>query len=237
MKKTILLTTLFAALITTSCSKKTQQPKPEQTCANVKAVTPAGRLAVTSTGDQYLYTTSGGGQVKIDYKTNVITFTHKDYPVFFIEMWGELDVNGKKMNAANHENIKGKHIKDRMGTVRTVIFPDGAKVTMTSRGERDLLLTVNIYDGNQSHRISNECSRSTYSAVSSAAQVQQLDDQEADGEASTFEITSAGLLWVNIYQEDTPGNKINKRTPLGQLYRDQPNRVDDLFDDPRLGNT
>jgi hypothetical protein len=64
-----------------------------------------------------------------------------------------------------------------------------------------------------------------------------LDQAQADGETSTLEITQTGLLYVTIYTEDQPGNKIMNRVELGSLVNGKPNQVNDLFDDPRLGHT
>ena len=65
----------------------------------------------------------------------------------------------------------------------------------------------------------------------------QRDNEEADGETSTIEITATGLTWANIYTENTPGNKVNEYVLLGKLVLANPNQVNDFYDDPRLGHT
>jgi len=65
----------------------------------------------------------------------------------------------------------------------------------------------------------------------------QLDQREQDGETGTFKITADGLLLYNVYTEMEAGKKIEKRVPLGKLYRDDPFQVDDFYDDPKLAST
>jgi hypothetical protein len=107
---------------------------------------------------------------------------------------------------------------------------------MVSAGEAGLLISVSIYDGDESHRINSSCKTVEHSSIS-ATTAQQLDNAEPDGETGTFEFTSTGLLYVNIYTEEVAGNKIMNRVLLGEIIRSNPNQVNDYYDDPRLGHT
>ncbi|HMR90910.1 MAG TPA: hypothetical protein PKC69_01285 [Chitinophagaceae bacterium] len=220
--------TLFTVL---ACKKDTQKG-PEE-CASV-AIT-GTRLTQAGGSGAFTYRTSGGGTIFIDPST-IIRFTHDDYARFNIELWGDTIVNGKRRTAANHENLIGKHIKDKLSHIRTFIFPDGAKITMTGDGVYGPLTSISIYDGADSHHINPACNTVTYSSGSSAA-AQQRDDSEPDGETATIEFTAEGLIYLNIYTENTPGNKVMQRVLLGEIKRDNPNNVTDYFDDPRLGHT
>lgn len=44
-------------------------------------------------------------------------------------------------------------------------------------------------------------------------------------------------MYYNIYNEDTPGNKVYKREDLGSLIKSQPKQINDFYDDPRIANT
>ena len=215
----------------------TKNKAVEDSC---KEVPLAGRLIHTPGTDKYSFRTSGGGHIEMElrhaasYRSIVISY--EDYPNFKIEFWGDTTVNGLNKTAANHENLNGKHIKDRLGMRRTVLFPDGAKITLISDGPYGPLQFISIYDGAESHRINPRCN-TLISSATDVALARQLDNEEADGETAGFEITSTGLDYFNLYFEDSPGSKTGSRVDLGELYRDSPNRVDDYFDDPRLGST
>ena len=183
----------------------------------------------------YIFRTSGGGIITIDLK-KFVTVTDDNYPGFKFVMSGGSEMNGQLVYSYIHEYLNGKHIKDRSGSRRTIVLPDGAKVTMIADGRQGALQSISIYNGSETHHINVTCNTLEYSSANSAA-APGLDDDEADGETSTYEISSTGLILVNIYLEDTPGDKVMNRVLLGELYRDSPTKVDDYYDDPLRDDT
>src|SRR5690606_7990758 len=127
--KAINLVLCLSILVLAGCKKDRTEPEEELpvlgTCEAV-AGTSTGKLAYSAPHQSFVYTTAGGG--KIDINPDAIEITQRDYEGFRIEFWGETD--GK--NAGTNENLNGKHIKDRSGNVRSLIFPDGTKITMNS---------------------------------------------------------------------------------------------------------
>ena len=226
---------LILALIFSSCGKdKSDKKEAEQlpvfgTCKAVKA---KGKLSQSTVDSTFTYLTSGGGKIFID--RFVITLSHKDYTNFKIEFWGNLFRKEGEVFSVNHENLNGKHIKDREGDRRSIIFPDGAKITMSSSGLESHSLT--IYDGTQCHHFNFLCKTLEYSSSNSIF-TKRLDDSEADGETGTFEITPTGLLFYNIYNEMEVGHKVENHVPLGEIFIDEPKQTKDYYDDPRLKNT
>ena len=81
-----------------------------------------------------------------------------------------------------------------------------------------------------------KCNKVEYSAISQA-ETTRLDNEEADGETSTFEITDTQVIYKTIYKEDKAGEKKTEDQKLGELNRDTPTEVRDFYDDPRLGHT
>lgn len=227
MKHSLLLAALLICF--SACKKDKQPPNP---CGD--AVAAKGRLTQLSDGT-YRYQTSGGAVIKVDMSM-FIRIEHNDYAGFSIELWGGVEENGRTWTSANHENLNGKHIKDRHGNRRTIIFPDGAKLTLVASGEYEPLISATIYDGEECHRIMAECNTLSHSSLS-AADAQRLDNAEADGETAAIEFTNIGLLYVNVYREDVPGNKVEARVPLGSIERGSPNMINDFYDDPRIGHT
>lgn len=223
---------LLALLLFVSACKKDNKEITEEeypvfgTC---KPVTASGSSSLSLSGSNAIFTfeTSGGGKIVIDPEKSLI-ISHKDYPGFQITFWGSTDANGQEKISGGHENLNGKHIKDRRTDRRTIIFPEGTKITMAAVGKTGQMLSISIYDGNQFHRFNPTCNTLEYSSVNSPF-TKQLDDAEADGETGTFEFTQTGLLYLNIYTEDVAGQKVEKRIPIGEIYRDQPNRVDDYY--------
>ena len=201
---------------------------------NCTSVTPTGNLVVLSP-DEYSFKTSGGAIISISLIKG-IQIKHEAYSNLKLELWGETEVNGKTRNSANHETLNGKHIKDRIGTRRTIIFPDGAKITMVTESKYGPLLSVTIIDGAEVHRINANCSMVEQSEINQGL-AKQIDDAEPDGETGTIEITATGLLFVNTYTEETPGKKLLERIVLGELFLNNLNHVKDYYDDPNLGHT
>lgn len=205
-----------------------------------EAVKPNGNFKLADPiNGMFTYETNGGGKIAfspIVANQGSITISHKNYPNFKLEFWGLTNIDGESKISGNHENLNGKHIKDRVSGTRTIVFPDDAKITMVSNGEIDPMLSITLYEGNEIHHINMSCDKLEYSAANSKY-AKQIDDAQADGETSTFEFTETGLLFLNIYKENSAGNKVEERIPLGEISKSQPNTVNDYYDDPRLGHT
>lgn len=57
-----------------------------------------------------------------------ITMTDVSYPNrITYQLWGKSATGS--LRAALHENLNGKHIKNRIGNNRTIFFPNGTKIT------------------------------------------------------------------------------------------------------------
>lgn len=192
-----------------------------------------GSLSATTVSNWYTFASSGGGQVVFQIG-DAINIRHRDYPNFEIQLWG-----GETYHTFEHENLNGKHIKDWLGNRRTIIFPDGAKVTITvaGTGSDRRAISMMIYEGTQVHRLDPSTGQLEYSRELSTEAVRELDDAEADGETSTFEITGSGLVYYTLYTENVPGQKVESRYDLGSLVLGNDNQINDYFDDPRIGHT
>lgn len=240
---TLFIITLL--LLLTACKKEINDVDDDlPVFGTCKPTASQGHLSFSNPSGPYTFKTSGGGTIVIDLTTgglsSGIIITHESYPGFKLEFWGLASFKP----SANHENLDGKHLKDRLSNRRTIIFPDGAKITFVSESESGPLVSVSIYDGAESHHINCGCGVLEHSSTSQSI-VSKLDDAEADGETSAIEFvysntnpgTITGLLFVNIYDEQTPGNKVQNRVKLGEINIANPNQVNDYFDDPRLGHT
>ena len=185
----------------------------------------------------YEYNSAGGVTVKMHRTAEMVTITLTDasYPNFITyQLWGKSPTGS--LHSALHENLNGKHIKNRIGKNRTIYFPDGTKITCVSTGPEQAVTAVSIYDGSKVHHLNISCDKVEYSAANGEI-AKRLDALQPDGETSTYELIATGLLFYNIYTEDTPGNKVYERLNLGELHLSVPNQVSDLYDDPRLGHT
>jgi len=144
-----------------------------------------------------------------------------------------------------YENLNGKHIKDRFGKTRSVIYPDGTKLTLvvedtvilhTAWADFHQVKGVVIKAGNICHYINMNCGTLEYCG-NNPTHAQQIDALFPDGETSSFELTPTGLIFFNAYNEEISGQKVFERIDLGELFFDSPTQVNDYFDDPRLGHT
>ena len=222
-------------LTAVSCKKNKEQAEELPILGTCAPVTPKAGLTTGGEGI-YEYNSAGGVVVKIHRKPDVltITMTDKSYPNVTYQLWGS--PTGGDMLAAAHESLNGKHLKDRIGTSRTIFWPDGTKITCVSTGPAKAVTAISIYDGSHVQHINIACDKLEYSA-SNAFVAKKLDDMQSDGETSTYERTPTGLIFYNSYTENIPGNKVNERVNLGELFIARPTQVNDLYDDPRLFHT
>lgn len=221
--KPIGITAIVIILMLSACSKDEIAKEDFPVLGTCKPVAFTGNLSQSSTDNKITYLTNGGGKIVID--KYLITISHTDYPEFHIAFWSIIQ-----------EDLNGKHMKSFLGDRRSLIFPDGAKITIVNGKLNDSRISISIHEGNSYCHLNNSCNTLEYSTLNSPY-AQQLDDAEADGETATFEITKTGLNYHNIYIEDTPGNKVEERVSLGRIYKDQPKMTYDDYDDPRLANT
>jgi|GEM_PF-969250 len=170
-----------------------------------------------------------------------ITMTYDNEISMTYQLWG---YEGDSAYS-NHENLNGKHIKDRFGKTRSVIYPDGTKITLvvedtsilhTAWADFHQVKGVVIRSGNVCHYINMLCGSLEYSA-NHPSHAAQIDALFPDGETSSFELTPTGLIFFNSYNEEVHGQKVYERVDLGEIFFDSPTQVNDYFDDPRLGHT
>lgn len=222
---------LLFVIILSACSKSKGDDEVQDEIGSCEAANPTGGLSFAN--GKYTYRSAGG--VTITFGKSVpVNFKYSGYAGFDLEWWGS-SANSPFVSGA-HETLNGKHIKDRYGSARSIVFPDGTKFTLTSDGEAGETLTYSIFEGTQVHHLNSKCNTLELSTTD-AAKARKLDAAEADGETSTIELTATGLLYVNIYAETVAGTRVLTRLPLGELIRNSPNQVNDLYDDPRLAAT
>lgn len=142
-----------------------------------------------------------------------------------------------------HEFLNGKDIKSFNGDTRTVLLPDGVKLTYEvddADPANPQVVTISIYDG-------------VFNAVvdpSGAAQIRRGttgEDTEArdlaqpDGETATIAPTAAvpgGLTYNNVYVEDDNFVVTELMERLGETGGTaNPTSVSDYYDDPRRVDT
>lgn len=236
----IILVLLAAAGLSffSACKKNGKEgPSDELPVLGTCDPVPVGSGLMSQGNGIYEYRSAGGVVFKMQRLNEglTITMTDNSYPnTVTYQLWGISPAS--EIRAALYENLNGKHVKNRIGNNRTIFFPDGTKITCVAAGPEKSITAVSIYDGATAHHLNINCDKVEYSRLD-AALAKRLDDQQPDGETSTYELTSTGLTFFNIYTENTPGNKVEQRIDLGKLYSANPNRVDDLYDDPRLDHT
>lgn len=181
-----------------------------------------GRLQ--SSNGIYTLTTTAGWTIRVS-SNYVMRITHPNTN-FWYELWG---------NA--HESLKGQHIKDTLSNRRTFLLTDNTIVTATL-SSTGTVARISIYDADQSHHINAQ----TLSVIRSSSVRSYGEPEEFDGETARFVDNADGMRAENYYEQGDPctgasGEKVFNVVPLGQLYLNSPNRVDDYYDDPRLGHT
>ncbi len=232
-------------LLSVSCKKEKENtsdnldPLPSfNTCVGAE---PANGLVYNAENDYYRYEGSNGVSITLSCTNGVVSMSYENGIAMTYELWG---ADGDTV-CCNHENLNGKHIKDRFGKTRSLIYPDGTKITLvieesfilhTAWADFHRVKGFAIQSGNSCHYINVLCNTVEYSG-NNAYHAQQMDARFPDGETGTFEMTATGLTFFNIYNEEIHGQKIYNRVDLGTLFFDNPTQVNDLFDDPRLAHT
>ncbi len=231
----------FAIIISFFACKKETQEEVENTCSSIQEVNPVGNLLYNSSTNTYTYKIGNGINIIIsNYQS--IKITNDSIAGFHLDFWGSAmdSINNIERMDASHENLNGKHIKDRLSTVRTLILPDSTKLTFYTAVDSfyySPLLSLSIYHKNECHRFNLKCNKLIYSMDTSLSVSNSIDSLEIDGEAGTIEFKADSILFVNIYNETIPNNKIFNRVPLGVTFKSNLANVNDLFDDTRLGHT
>lgn len=227
-----------------SCSKDQKDEEEDDlpllgTCKTMDAL---GGLKYSENG-MWNFQSASGTDIKLskqsreEQKGLTVTITFKTFPDrnATYQLWGGAELEGGPYNAA-YENLNGKYIKNRIGNSRTLILPDGIKITLVSTGPAGTITAISIYDGANMYHFNTICDIVEYSTSDSAI-TKQLEAMQVDGETSEFEFTDTQLIMYNSYTENIPGQKIYQRVDLGSLEEDRPNLVNDLYDDPRLDYT
>jgi hypothetical protein len=182
-------------------------------------------------GQPFEYTSIGGYTVKIDRHTITITDAIGRNTV---QHWGD-----------PHENLNGKHLKDWGGqpewdgSRRSMLLGDGTKVTMEAYGPQGVALSTSIYDGAQNLQFDN-CRNALTHHGHDAVDTELRDAYQHDGETAAFatDAQTGVATYDNQYDENAQWEIVEFDVPLGTTggYAN-PNQVNDLYDDPRLGHT
>lgn len=202
-------------------------------CRAVPNPTPAGTLVYGL--NAYTFTTSDGWRiVYANQSITIIAAGSTDN----IQFWGETETGD--FNAV-FENLNGKLIKMWFGKRRSLLLPSGALITMTAEDTLGKLLTVSIYEGDQSHTFDARTFTLTHSCAGHAPTAIARNAAEADGETATFKFKpDGGTVFANEYTQDASetGAPLEK-VPDARLLGDtggpsNPHQVNDYYDDPRL---
>lgn len=235
------LVSIALFLTLNACKKDNDNVKVEEPMPKLGTCQPvATSNGLIDNGDgSYEYKSQAGVTIKIHRDPSkgglTITCTSVNFShPFTYQMWGDGSTNDEF--PATHENLNGKHLKDRIGKNRTIIYPEGVKITCEAIDSIRSMTAISIYEGSNAHHFNVKCGVIEYSA-SNGNVAKYFDEMQPDGETTTYEIIGDELMFYNIYTENEVGKKIENRVNLGSLIRGKTTQVNDLFDDPRLGHT
>lgn len=200
------------------------------TCDTPRTCTPG---LTGGSGDPIVYTSASCWVVRIDDHQVIATdpTTRNKY-----EAWGASDPATVAGGTA-HENINGKHVKDFLGTRRTVLFDDVVLTfTTAATGGVD---HVSLYDATHGWQIDN-LTNTVISTTTDATATATAEAAQADGETGRL-MNNPGCVmrFDNVWQQDADGGaKVEETTPIGETGGvENPTQVRDYYDDPRLGHT
>lgn len=193
--------------------------------------TPAGTMEqAVATGPLTYRTVNGETVIKIDLHKITTTLQCRNT----WEVWGD-----------PHENLNGKHMKDWLdpGLRRTLLLPDGVKITMHADGPHHVVHTTSIYDGAHCYQIDNNTNILTHTCIDGTDAAQREAD-EYDGETAVMDLLATEVAAVvNVYdqQPGAPGEPDQIQYDAFDLGttggKNNPKQVNDWFDDKRLPST
>jgi hypothetical protein len=188
----------------------------------------------------WLWTTSTGWTVFV--LDQIVTVTTPD-GTGKVEWWGFTSAGQTPPVDPFHENLNGKHIKDTLGGVRSLLLPDGAKITARSVSGVPGIQPVSLYDQGRAYHVDALANTLTSETLEAAAAAEE-EEAEADGETAAVYLPGKGVLeYWNVYQQDedldgTPLDAVPAKQQLGETGGTaNPNQVNDFYDDPRLIHT
>lgn len=191
---------------------------------------PGGQLQQEGPGKPINYRTSGGWNVQVNNDKVIITDPTGQHK---IEHSGD-----------PHEYVNGKHVKDWEGKDRSILLPDGTKISMHADGPHGLIQNTSIYDGDQNVQINNNGNQVTHRSFN-PYDTRAREFWQADGETSAVQRGFRGLRYDNLYTQD---ENLGVRPNYKQLAFSRNDtgfwgfpffgpKTRDFYDDPRLAFT
>lgn len=197
---------------------------------------PGGCLEQEGKGKPINYTTSGGWKVQVNGDKVIIT-----------------DPTGKQKvehSGDPHEYVNGKHVKDWEGKQRSILLPDGTKITMSADAPDGLVKKTSIYDGDQNVQIQNEGNKVT-SRSFNPYDTRMRESHQYDGETARISYNGeGGINYNNLYTQDenfglrsnhkdiaTTTNPRWWQRPFMPFWGAGQQKVHDHYDDPRMAHT
>ena len=194
---------------------------------------PGGHLCQEGPGKPINYTTSGGWKVQVNGDKVIIT-----------------DPSGKQKveNSGDpHEYVNGKHVKDWEGKQRSIVLPDGTKITMGADSPNGVVTNTSIYDGDQNIQIQNKDNDIT-SRSFNPYDTRMREAYQYDGETARISYNrDGGINYTNMYTQDQNfGMRSNYKDiastsdpkwwqrPFMPFWGIGQQSVKDRYDDPRL---
>lgn len=227
-------------MVDTDARVDTDEPAETDETSDTDAAPPCTQALEEPTPGTWLVTSEGCWTVQIHQQT--VTLRSPDNFVR-IEVWGVGNPEGDPISATAHENLNGKHIKDLLHQRRTILLPDGVIVTMGVTPPMAGVRTVNVYDHDAAWRF-DAVDNSLTATAASPEEAASWEAAEANGETSEVVFTDVGgVRWDNIYEEGEseagePLPRVEARVPLGETFGpNEPTRVNDYYDDLRLGHS
>ncbi len=162
---------------------------PHRCCPCWRGRNLGGFLRQQRPGAPIEYTTSGGFRVTINGHNVTIT-----------------DPSGKTRvvhSGDPHEYVNGRHIKDWNGKQRSILLPDGTKITMSATGPHGVITHTSIYDGDQNIQINNNGNRITHRSFD-PWDTRTREYWQYDGEtAAIVPNWGGGMDYVDVYNQDS----------------------------------
>lgn len=163
--------------------------------------TPQGSVSQTAPGQPSTITTPGGWQVQVSGSTVTMTDPSGKHTV---QEWGD-----------PHEKVDGTAAGNWNDPTRTLMLPDGTRVTMSADAANQPIQSTSVYMNGRSVNIDNSDNTITSQSFN-PQQTSQEASSQAEGQVVNVQENSQGLNLSQLYKQDS----VNQQNPYFGIQPD-----------------
>jgi len=146
-----------------------------------------GTMTQSGPGQPLTFTSPGGYKVNMNGSTVTVTSPNGQNTV---QEWGD-----------PHEKVNGQSVDNWNGNTRTLLLPDGTRVTMNANASNQPIQSTSIYSGGQEYQINNNNNTITSQSFNPYQTAQDAHNQSMGNTASIGYNQSGAFTMMNLFNQ------------------------------------